>query len=86
MAEKIGVVGGEQYGTPHWTREWKLYKQGVVVSLEDGQVKKILEYKSPPEHCPDDKPSIVFKAGSIVGDHAYLCTQTEVLICDFPHS
>ena len=40
--------------------------------------------KPPPQHCADDAPSIVFKAASIHGDRAYLCTQTEVLICDFP--
>jgi hypothetical protein len=56
----------------------------MVVKVADGQVGCVLEYQSPPEHCCDESPSIVFKAASIAGAHAYLCTQTEVLICDFP--
>jgi hypothetical protein len=84
MPDRLWVVGGEQYGTPHWTREWKLYKQGVVACVEGDEVRRVLEYRSPPEHCPDDSPSVVFKAATIIGDRAYLCTQTEVLLCDFP--
>jgi hypothetical protein len=44
----------------------------------------VLEYESPAEHRPDGKASVLFKAASISGDRAYLCTQTEILICDFP--
>lgn len=83
-SKEIWVVGGEQRGVPHWTREWRLYKKAAVVKVAGGQVKSVLEYKSPPEHCCDNSPSIVFKAASIVGNRVYLCTQTEVLICDFP--
>jgi hypothetical protein len=84
MSDPIWVVGGEQRGVPHWTKEWKLYKKAVVAKVADGQIRRVLEYQSPPEHCCDDSPSIVFKAASILGHRAYLCTQTEVLICDFP--
>jgi hypothetical protein len=79
----IWVVGGEQRGVPHWTREWRLYKKALVVKTEHGRVERVLEYESPPEHCPD-VPCIVFKSASIKGNRAYLCTQTEILICDFP--
>jgi hypothetical protein len=79
----LWIVGGEQRGVPHWTREWRLYKKALVVKAENGHVKRVLEYESPPEHCPD-VPSIVFKASSIKSNRAYLCTQTEILICDFP--
>jgi len=82
--DAIWVVGGEQRGVPHWTKEWKLYKKGVVVKIDRGKPHRVLEYESPPEHCCDDSPSIVFKAASVKGNRAYLCTQTEVLICDFP--
>jgi hypothetical protein len=82
--EGIWVVGGEQRGVPHWTREWRLYKKALVVKAESGRTRRVLEYQSPPEHCCDESASIVFKAASIKGDRAYLCTQTEVLICDFP--
>jgi hypothetical protein len=83
MSEALWIVGGEQRGVPHWTREWWLYKKALVVKAEAGRTQRVLEYESPPEHCPD-VPCIVFKAASIKGDRAYLCTQTEILICDFP--
>jgi hypothetical protein len=79
----LWIVGGEQRGVPHWTREWRLYKKAVVVKAESGRLERVLEYVSPPEHCPN-VPCIVFKAASIKGDRAYLCTQTEILLCDFP--
>jgi hypothetical protein len=84
VPEPLWVVGGEQRGVRHWTKEWNLYKRGLVVKVENGLVSRVLEYQSPPEHCPDELASIVFKAATIKGDTAYLCTQTEVLICDFP--
>jgi hypothetical protein len=83
MSETLWIVGGEQRGVPHWTREWRLYKKALVVKIEDGRIQRVLEYESPPPHCPD-LPSIVFKAASVEGNRAYLCTQTEILICDFP--
>lgn len=83
MSEVLWIVGGEQRGVPHWTREWRLYKKALVVKAEAGDLERVLEYESPPEHCPE-VPSIVFKAASITQDRAYLCTQTEILICDFP--
>jgi hypothetical protein len=84
VPEAIWVVGGEQRGVPHFTREWKLYKKALVSKVTDGRTERILEYETPARNCADDTPSIVFKAASIQGDRAYLCTQTEVLICDFP--
>jgi hypothetical protein len=80
----IWVVGGEQRAAAHWTQEWRLYKKALVVKAAGGKVQSVLEYQSPPEHSPDDSPSIVFKAGTLQGNRAYLCTQTEVLICEFP--
>jgi hypothetical protein len=83
MNSSLWIVGGEQRGVPHWMQEWKLYKKALVVKAEGGRTHRVLEYESPPEHCPD-VPCIVFKAASIKGNRAYLCTQTEILICDFP--
>jgi len=80
----IWVIGGEQRGVPHFAREWKLYQKALVLKVETGRVERVLEYESPPEHCPDDSPSFVFKAASVKENRAYLCTQTEILICDFP--
>ncbi len=84
VADTIWVTGGEQRGVPHWTREWRLYKVAKVVGISGRRVDCVLEYESPVEHRPDEPSSIVFKAGSIAGDRAYLCTQTEILICNFP--
>jgi hypothetical protein len=83
-AAAIWIVGGQQRGIPHFAREWKLYRKALVLKVQGGQIEHVLEYESPPEHCPDESPSIVFKAASIKGNSAYLCTQTEILICDFP--
>jgi hypothetical protein len=80
----LWIVGGEQRGVPHFAREWKLYQKALVVKAEGGRLERVFEYQSPAEHCPDESPSIVFKAATIRGNHAYLCTQTEILICDFP--
>src|SRR5215469_6918129 len=80
----LWIVGGEQRGVTHFAREWRLYRKALVLKAEGGRVEPVLEYQSPAEHCPDELPSIVFKAASIKGNHAYLCTQTEILICGFP--
>lgn len=84
MPETIWVIGGEQRNVPHVAKEWRLYKKALVAKIERGRVHRVFEYETPPEHCPDESPSIVFKAASIEGDRAYLCTQTEILICNFP--
>jgi hypothetical protein len=84
VRDAIWITGGEQRGVPNWTREWRLYKKALVVKAEGGKLERAFEYESPPEHCPDESPCIVFKAASIKGNRAYLCTQTEVLICEFP--
>jgi hypothetical protein len=84
VTDTLWVTGGEQRGVPHWTREWRLYRRALVVKVENGRATRVLEYETPPEHCPDETPSIVFKAGSVAGNRAFLCTQTEILVCDFP--
>jgi hypothetical protein len=84
VASAIWVTGGEQRGVPHWTKEWTLYKTAVVVGIAGERVQRVLEYETPAEHRPDESSSILFKAASVAGDRAYLCTQTEILICDFP--
>lgn len=83
-SQRMWVVGGEQRGIPHWTTEWSLYKKAVVAKVNDGHVERVFEYESPPEHRPDKSPSIVFKAATFVGERAYLCTQTEIVVCLLP--
>ena len=80
----LWVMGGEQRSLGALTPEWKTFRQAVIVKVDGARTTRVLEYVSPPQHCPDDTPSILFKAATIAGADAYLCTQTEVLVCDFP--
>jgi len=84
MMQTLWVVGGEQRMSFYKIEEWSQYKTALVVRIEDGRPERVLEYESPPEHCPEGTASHVFKSATIQGDTAYLCTQTEVLLCDFP--
>jgi hypothetical protein len=84
MTERLWVIGGEQKPTFRQPNEWNKYKTAVVARIEDGRVERVFEYTSPPAHCPDDKPSFIFKAATFDGDTAWLCTQTEVLECALP--
>ena len=84
MSGTLWVVGGEQrMSTFRVPEEWHKFQAAVVVRVEDGRPERVLEYVSPSEHCPST-PSHVFKAATIQGGTAWLCTQTEVLECDFP--
>lgn len=57
----------------------------VEVDLTNGEVSQRAHYLSPPEVCAvEENPSIVFKAGTLVGDRLYVCTQTELLIYAVP--
>ena len=85
MTGTIWVVGGEQRVQFYKPREWAQFRRALVLRVDkDGRVERALEYESPPEHCPEGCPSHVFKSATFQGDTAYLCTQTEVLICDLP--
>jgi hypothetical protein len=84
MTGTIWVVGGEQRVQFYKIQEWAMFRKALVLRVEGGRVERALEYESPPEHCPEGLPSHVFKSATFQGDTAYLCTQTEVLICDLP--
>jgi hypothetical protein len=84
MSGALWVIGGEQRLSFSLPKEWSQYKKALVLRVQDGRAERVLEYESPPAHCPDGLPSHVFKAATFHGNTAYLCTQTEVLICDLP--
>lgn len=84
MKETLWVVGGEQRLSFRQLPEWCKFKSAVVVRVQDGRAERALEYVSPPENCPDEWPSVLFKAATFDGDTAWLCTQTEVLECELP--
>jgi hypothetical protein len=83
-ASPLWIVGGEQKLTFVEQEEWNKFKTAVVSKVEGDRVERVFEYRSPPEHCPDDAASHLFKAATIEGDTIWLCTQTEVLECSFP--
>jgi hypothetical protein len=82
--DTIWVVGGEQHVEFRDRPEWHRFATALVLRVEGGRPERVLEYRSPRAHCPDQSPSHTFKAATLTGDTAYLCTQTEVLLCDFP--
>lgn len=85
MSAALWVIGGEQKESLE-ENEWHRFRAGVVlrVDLETGLPERVLEYQSPPENCPEDRPSHLFKAATVEGDTIWLCTQTEVLELSFP--
>jgi hypothetical protein len=86
MSEALWVVGGEQKESFFEQHEWNRFRAGIVarIDLETGDSQRVLHYESPPEHCPDERPSHIFKAATLDGDTMWLCTQTEVLECALP--
>ncbi|MCH2184825.1 hypothetical protein MK280_03030, partial [Myxococcota bacterium] len=84
----LHLVGGRQKAEREINAQpkWQHYAQALIVSLDldSGRLEPVVAYESPPEVCPDEKPSILFKAGSRVGDRFYACTQTEVVIYRLP--
>lgn len=66
--------------------EWNLYESALILELDlkSGSVRTCVEYKSPPEVRAHEHSSIVFKAGTVVGNTLYACTATEVLIFSLP--
>jgi hypothetical protein len=81
------VVGGRvKAGLKPSPEEWRYFAAGLIVSVnsETGALRSEVEYVSPPEVCPDDDPSIVFKTGTLIGNRLYVPTQTEVMIYDVP--
>ncbi|MEM7339649.1 MAG: hypothetical protein AAF467_13430 [Actinomycetota bacterium] len=82
----IQVIGGRQRA-PQGMRElderWYGYGRGVVVDVTAGAARTIVEYESAPGTCGPEDP-VLYKSASRVGDRLYACTQTEVLVYDYP--
>ncbi|HXG24689.1 MAG TPA: hypothetical protein VNJ09_09060 [Chthonomonadales bacterium] len=79
------VVGGHRSDWKRWQDEIR-YTAGCIsrVCLEEERVEPVINYVSPPEACPEQNPSTVFKAATREGDRLYACTTTEVLIYQLP--
>lgn len=88
-ARRLYVAGGRQRALRPLSAgmtDWYEYERGLVLELDTltGDASVALDYLSPASVCPPDEPAILFKSGTLVGDHLYLCTQTEVLIYRVP--
>ena len=83
---KFIVTGGGQRKGAVWSNEWNHYEQAIAVSIDWSEkiVNRVIEYSSPDEVIAEKGANIVFKAGSLIDGKLYLCTQTEVLIYEFP--
>lgn len=59
------------------------FSEGLILELDTAtrSVREILRYSTPADSCPQDNPSILFKAGSRVGEYLHLCTTTEIMQC-----
>jgi hypothetical protein len=82
------VVGGSQGSKFHSLKTPVGMKKGIICyfDMNSENVKKCVEYISPPVVCADDDPhSILFKASTLVGDKLYVCTTTELLVYSLPH-
>ena len=83
------VTGGQQKAirSQFGTKDWSEYHKGMILGIETktGERCTSVEYFSPPEATPDDRPEVIFKTGTVQGDRLYLCTQTEVMIYGLPH-
>jgi hypothetical protein len=67
-------------------REWNLYEAALILQIdtESGAVRTCVEYESPQEVRAGEHSSIVFKAGTQIGNTLYACTSTEVLVFELP--
>lgn len=81
QSSRVIVTGGRQRRDALDQPEWFSFKSGlaIVVDLETGDVRPLVEYVTRAELCPAEQPSTVFKAGSIKDHQLYVCTQTEIL-------
>jgi hypothetical protein len=86
---RLYVVGGRQKAgvDPAKTDEWHHYSAGIIVAVEPetGSIRTCAEHVSPPDACASTQdPSILFKAGTLVGNLLYVPTQTELLTYHVP--
>lgn len=86
QANRLLVSGGRQRKKALDLDEWHAYEAAILVEvdLDTGSCRTVVEYVSPSECCPDEAPSIVFKAGDYDSTlkRFLVTTQTEILEYD----
>jgi hypothetical protein len=88
--DKLYVLGGRQRkpGLKETTyeNEWCMYETALILEVDtnSGAVRTCVEYQSPPEARPGDRPGAHFHSGALIGNTLYTCTTTEVLVYRVP--
>ena len=88
--DKLYVLGGRQRkpGLKETTyeNEWCMYESALIVEVDtnSGATRTCVEYQSPPEARPGNRPGAHFHSGALIGNTLYTCTTTEVLIYRVP--
>jgi len=88
MRNCVYVLGGRQrQRVLKREEEWTLYDRAVIleVDLDSESVSTRVEYDTPEDIRPGKESSVLFKAGTLVGEKLYTCTSTEVLTYEVPH-
>lgn len=83
---KLMITGGQRRIADAAAARPFTFKAAKVLELdlESGAGSVLHEYQCPPDVCADTEPNILFKAGTVVGDNLYICTETEVLTLRLP--
>jgi hypothetical protein len=81
---ELWVLGGAQRESLLAGNEWRGFHTAVVARVGEGGARRVFEYRTPADRRPPGEGSHCFKAATFLGSTAYLCTDTEVLVCDFP--
>ena len=66
--------------------EWNLFEAALILKVDtrSGAVQTCLEYSTRREARAHENSSSEFKAGTLVGDLLYACTNTEVMVFKLP--
>jgi len=81
------IVGGRLRGSVfRKLEEWQSCEQAIVIELDPSrnESRPCVEYTSPPQVCPPDRPAILFKSATLNRNKVYTCTSTEILVYDLP--
>jgi len=81
MSLEILLFGGRNHRFPQQRPAWDLFEAALLVKIRDGEIVQKLEYEG---SALDREVGIdtCFRAATVLGDHAYACTSTEVLKID----
>ncbi|MCA9246487.1 MAG: hypothetical protein KDA42_05210, partial [Planctomycetales bacterium] len=81
IPNKAIVLGGRRDPRGAETDRLFTFERALIAELDlnTGHAHLCHEYVSPRDVCHESAPSVLFKAGTLVGDTLYTCTETEVL-------